>query len=382
MTSSGGRIMPDYSYVEYAKNKLRTRTSKILGGYLSEHLFENKFIEMNPGQSFSKGWFGGCERLIDNTYGDLVFFIVKETLNDLDIKVKERLEQNGFRCMQAFLGGASRDIIYVIEKGRVYDYRDYIIEKNLVSKNQNKPKPIYNDVLIEKCIEHIQNYGILKEVAESIFIEDEFLNQYHKISNLDYLVEDKSGNPAYVEVKFKDEFSPKVDGEKYKYKQFYFGSDVLQYDYLFRAFTESGMNAVIMVLYNEVKSIDYHMKRTNNLKNDDTGFFDYLERRANENFIWKFKNYNPAEKYDLFFSEKKDARKMNWRKDGYLRGQHMIPIEKYSNWGIDNGNGFFDKTKNPEGTWGECPICQRGKRILIKNGMNRIWGCTNCKMPV
>jgi hypothetical protein len=380
--------MPDYTDIELAKNKIRTRTSKVLGGYISEHLFEERFKLNNPELMISKGWFGGIERKESDSDSKYVFFVVKETLSKLDEQVKDMLETAGFRCLQVFIGGDNRDIIYVKEGTRTQDYRNFVIEEHLKKKTKPAPQPILGDALIEECINRFDNYGVLKGMAESIYVEDGFLNQYYDISNLDYLLEGQDGKPIYAEVKFKDEFSKVTGEENDRKRQFYFGSDTFQYDDLFKAFTSSGMKVVIFVLYNEVKSTEYQMqKKDDQLKKDDTVIFDYLEKRGDVEFVWKYKIFNPTEKYDEFISTK-DVNHMNWggsekkepsSANKKKRGQYLIPLKKYRSWGPDNGIGVFDGTKNPEGTWGDCPLCHSGKRIIIEDGVNQLWGCTNCQ---
>lgn len=333
--------------IEDAKNELRTRTSKIIGGYITESLFIDKYKDLYPKRSYSKGWWGGVENSEKET---LTFFIVKNELTPLDKKVMNNFEKKGFLCKQLI---CENDIWYIKGANNKVTIEEYVKERDLFQNqdpNRNR-KIITGDAELERCIARYEKEDSLREIASSIYIEDHFLNTYYNISNIDLIGEDKEGIPVYIEIKFKNEFYFTHNGPK----KLVFGIDEFQYKNLFSAFWSCNMKVMNVILYNDVK--DQH-----NI--NSTVIFDFLKKKQDINsFIWKYKMINENESFPkhTFLGNTGWSGKQE-------RSVYCIPLKYYS----DFGNYSLEenlKPNYPEGSWGVCEKCNE-KRVILSNKKN------------
>lgn len=352
-----GRIQM-FENIEDAKKEIRTRTSKIIGGYITENMFINKYTTIYPNRAYSKGWWGGIER---NEEKRLTFFVVKNELSELDCKVIACLQKHNYSWKQLV---CRNDVWYVRDYSSVMPIEQYINMRNLISSHNldvNYPQTV-GDAVLEKCIKEYEEQGILKEIASSIYIEDHFLNAYYTISNIDLIGESEDGIPIYIEIKFKNEFSKEYDDGK----KLVFGIDEFQYDNLFSAFLNSEMLVENIILYNDVK---------NSHNVNTTVIFDFLNRKGNQPLIWKSKEIRINEHYEKHtFS----TGKTSWKGAGE-RTVYCIPIKQYRDVGeniLPNGV----KQYYPAGGWGICNICGSNKVVRRnKSNGNEFIGCLEYK---
>lgn len=343
-----------FENIEHAKNEIRTRTSKILGGYITENLFIEKYHSLYLNREYSKGWWGGLER---NAERGLTFFVVKNVLSKLDLKVIEKLQNYNYLWKQLV---CEDDTWYVRDFNSNMTIEQYVIARNLVASrdlNENRQQ-IVGDIYIEQCIESYERQGILQDIASSIYIEDNFLNMFYTISNIDLIGETEDGIPIYIEVKFKNEFS-----KAYQYgKKLVFGIDEFQYNNLFIPFLKSGMKVMNAILYNDVKNV-------HNI--DTTVIFEFLNLKNNKDFVWKTKSISLNEHFELYtFSSGRTA----WNGAGE-RTVYCIPLAEYRDLG-DSNIPINQRKYFPEGGWGKCAICGESKVIRrARNTGNEFMGC-------
>lgn len=341
-----------FENIEEARNILRTRTSKIIGGYVTENLFIEKYKKVFPDREYSQGWWGGIENSENKT---LTFFVVKNTLNDLDKKVIEKLESKDLLWKQLL---HENDIWFVVDNNSKLSLSDYIASRRLkLPDYKEKNIQMTNDPYIDRCIETYEQQGIIRKIASSIYIEDLFLNKYYTISNIDLIGEDKEGVPVYIEIKFKNEFEIN--------NKLVFGIDTFQYDNLFTSFINCGMKVENIVLYNDIK----HKRNISS-----TVIFDFLDKKENQELIWKYKEIfsnMTIEKYS--FSSGKTGWKSNNKRTVYC-----IPLKEYRDFEHYTLPSKYISIF-PEGGWGKCVKCN--ENIVIKNGKNgkEFMGCLGYK---
>lgn len=332
--------------IELAKREIRTRTSKIMGGYITEQLFVEKYHERYPDRMYAKGWWGGIENSANKT---LTFFVIKDTLTALDVEVINRLRGHGYLCNQIIM---KDDKIYICTEDRTVLAEEYVRERGLAARHDpNRTRNVVEgDEHLEECIERYERNGTLREIANSIYIEDHFLNAYYLISNIDLIGENDAGCPLYIEIKFKNEFShTREDGTK----ELVFGIDKLQYEQLFPAFASSGMMVVNAILYNDIK--DQQNTST-------TVIFDYLRAKNGAGYVWKYKVINPSVDYAQHHFK---SGYTSWYGDEG-RTVRCVPLREYRDFG----------TAVDSGRWGICHICNHGYRVIRQYEGREFLGCT------
>lgn len=336
-----------FENIEQAKREIRTRTSKIIGGYITEQLFSEYFHALYPDRMYSTGWWGGIENSVNKK---LTFFIVKSVLNDLDTRVIDKLRKNGYLCNQVIM---KDDKIYICTEDVTVLAEEYAREHDL-STNLN-PNGVRNEIEgdpnLEKCIKWYERNGTLCNIATNIYIENHFLNVYYYISNIDLICENAERCPTYMEIKFKNEFLyTKSDGTK----ELVFGIDELQYEKLFQAFLGAGMLVENIILYNDIK---------NKRNTTSTVILDFLNEKDDNNYIWKSISIDPQKKYEQYqFSSSHTS--WNGNKGRTVR---CIPLREYRDFG----------SKVDSGQWGICPKCGNGYKVIRKYNSNEFFGCTN-----
>lgn len=345
-----------FENIEDAKRMLRTRTSKIMGGYITEALFIELYTNKHPNRAYSKGWWGGIERTDNST---LTFFVVKNELNALDDEIIQRLENNGYLWKQVAL---IDDELYIKDRNSEMTLEDFIASRGMIYDRNNNPlnRPAVIDTELENCISVYEERGLLQEIATSIYIEDLFLNHYYTISNIDLICQDEAGVPIYAEIKFKNEFKTNINNSR----RFVFGIDKFQYDYLFDAFLKCGMKVENIILYNDI--ITEHNV-------DTTLIFDFLSEKDYQNLIWKSKEIKLENSYvEYTFRTGRTA----WRGQGE-RTVYCIPLAEYS----DYNNSMLPvglRDYYPSGAWGICTKenCE-GKLVIRQKNQNEFMGCLN-----
>lgn len=340
---------------EKAERIIRTRTSKIVGGYITEILFSELMNQKYPNLMYSRGWWGGLEY---SDSGALVFFVVKQELNKLDQLLIKVLEAGGYECKQVFLEG---DKIMIRDHDTVIARDDFIKQRSIRASHDPdmEYRPRCYDQSMDKCIHYYEKAGLLEEIASSIYIEDHFLNVYYTVSNIDFICMDNKGKPFYVEVKFKNEFRKQCDDG---IARLVFGIDEFQYDYLFDAFFSCGLSVVNVVLYNDSKEQD---------NTSSTVIFDYLTNRAEEDFLWKVARIEDDKKYEryTFF-----AKHTSWYGNSG-RTVCCIPLTEYRDLKSAEGSS---ELRHMHG-WGKCNKCGGTKVIRInRRTCAELFVCNKC----
>lgn len=345
-----------FENIEDARKMLRSRTSKIMGGYITEALFIELYANKHPDRAYSKGWWGGIEKTNNAT---LTFFVVKNELNDLDYEVIRRLENSGYLWKQVAL---INDELYIKDRDSEMTLEEFIVSRGMTYDRKNNPLNCREviDTKLENCISVYEERGLLQEIATSIYIEDLFLNHYYTISNIDLICQDEAGKPVYAEIKFKNEFY-KIANNK---KQFVFGIDKFQYDYLFDAFLKSDMKVENVILYNDIKTV-------HNV--DTTLIFDFLREKNYQNLIWKFKEIKLL---DSYVEHTFKTGKTSWKGQGE-RTVYCLPLTMYSDY-----NGYTLpaglRQYYPSGSWGICNVENCGGKLVIRQKNNcEFMGCLN-----
>ena len=330
-----------------AIKELRTRSSKILGGGVSEQMFLETFI-FPANIAYSDGWW-----ISKMPHSEQVFFsVVKNELTPLDIKINQKLTDHGYDVFQII----SFDDHYEI--GREHNFKkieDFLTDNNISVKALKKRKQ-YEDAMLDRCIEYYTKIGRLTEKARSIRLEDSFLNSYFYTTNIDLFIEKPNSDTLVcIENKFKNEF--KHNG------MLVFGEDRLQYETLFPIMLDCGIDVYNCILYN-------HLKKKRNT--DQTDIFNYLDNN-NGQVYWKKKEFSPGEKHETYtFSAKHTA----WNSDEG-RTVYCIPLKQYKTIEYDLFND--DEQGN---YWGKCSIKGCNGYLVVKktrDGAKEFFGCTNYK---
>ena len=331
--------------METAKNLIRRRTSKIIGGYITENLFREKYLEVFKGRACSTGWWAGIELSKNQT---LTFLVVKNELNDLDLKVIARLQSKGYLWKQVINDNGT---LYVRDSESRMTASDYVKMRGLEPFHiSGYVYPLHtDDANLEKCIELFEQEGKLDEIASGIYVEDSFLNQYYTISNIDLICENEEGIPVYVEIKFKNEFQTHFKDKNINSKMV-FGIDRFQYEKLFRVFVNCGMEVLNAVLYNDIK-------HTHNI--DTTLIFDFLEEKGDQKLFWKVKKIDP---YTVYPTSTSSHGVTGWY-GKRERTVYCIPLKEYRDFDEFTLPGKYANIY-PEGSWGTCPVC--GEPLVIR----------------
>ncbi len=346
--------------IKAAEDLIRRRTSKIIGGYITEDLFKEKYRACYGNRMYSEGWWGGIENSSDKT---TTFFVVKNELNPLDYRVIERLESQGYLWKQLIKDGGQW---YVADNAGRMSIEEYICLRGLTpTREPGKKFPrVTGDDNLETCIDTFKRKGTLEKIAASIDIEDSFLNLYYVISNIDLICEDADGTPIYAEIKFKNGFTQnQYNGNKEKVgSKLVFGIDKFQVDNLFLPFYKCGMKVMNVILYDDVKQ---------GCNVSQTVIFDFLREKENQNLIWKYKMIDPTEAFDTHtFS----SGVTGWY-GKTSRTVCCIPLREYRDLG-DYSLPEEEKSSFPEGSWGICSDCGELKVIRTEHEHNReFFGC-------
>lgn len=313
--------------LEEPENILKTRSPKKLGGYVSENMFLQRLLKEYPSVEYTKGWWGAYALL------DFYFFVVKDSLNSLDRKIIELLEKNGYTWRQVVLcNGEIRLNNYTVSES-VKEFLDDHIISHYRQKNREF---IYKNT--ERCIEYLKNNGLLESTANSIFIEENFLNKYYYIINFDlfYMINNKI---TACEIKFKNEFMHKIGNKR----TLVFGVDKKNYDTYLSKLMKCGIDVANIVLYNYIKSPH------GNSNSNRTLIFDYLDGKGTFDDFWKVHVFDPEREYPISHGSNRST--SGWNESYRIDTVYCIPLKDFRD--------FFEyslpekyKTDKPEGAWG------------------------------
>ena len=320
---------------------LERRSSKILGGYITEQFFIDRFVTEKL--DYTEGWWISKGRGNDKTF----YFIVKNELSELDNIIINFLKREKNSIHQIKMIDNEIRIVDSDGEKSVHEFAN----KYKLQESRHVPKNIDDD-LRRRCIYYYTETNKIGTIARSIYTEDAFLNKYFFSTNIDLFVKNPStGSPVCIEIKFKDEFT--------KDKQLVFGEDKMQYEVMFPAMRNCGIDVYNCILYN-------HIGRT---RNRQTSIFSYIDE-SNQIRLWMKKKFCDGEEH-----QKHTIRQTYTQFWGAAeREVYCIPLKEYSPMGED----LFSECN--DAIWKICPVC--GHRMIIRsNGRTgeEFWGCTNYK---
>lgn len=336
-----------------AHKLLGNRSSKILGGYVTEHMLLETF--MSSDMVYTKSWW------YSSANRQSFWFVEKATLSRLDHRICDLLTANKHRCFQLYLDDDQWKICE-IKTGAIWTVDEFIGEfslKKIKKGTRNKSTPSadeksYERKMLEKCITFYQQTGMLEDIQRSIQIEDLFLNQYFYTSNIDlFFAKDAEGElePICMEIKFKNAFSPKaedlIEGKAYLIGKKLLGVEKFQMERIFPKIEKTGMRIFVVILYDSYR--DYRYKKSTNI-------FRYLE--AETQLEWLFAQVSHAAKYGEYLMESEDTAFTNT--EDKPRPVYCIPKENFDTLTDLQTLIESDKLLNSDGTEVRlCPQCGR-----------------------
>ena len=205
---------------------LNKRTKEALSSYISENLFEKRFLNESK-VLFSKDWWyadGGQKKY---------WFITKNLLSDLDKEISNLIKQT--EKFQVILNGDEISIRDLNTK-REFTVKSFLESYPHIARKNHKGD-IKNQKIKDKYYTYFLKNNLLDNIEKSIFLEDEFLNKYFYTSNIDFICKNEIALFA-LEVKY-----------KYKTKDGDFGINVMQYEIL-KGLNLEGVIAVNIILEN------------------------------------------------------------------------------------------------------------------------------------
>ena len=348
---------------EEQREKLGNRSSKIIGGYVTERLFIDSFVKNNVLYSDS-WWFSKTNK------GKMFWFIEKRDLSELDLTIIRLLQSKGQRCYQLYMMEGSWNVVS-FDTGRKSNWslQEFIDEHNLqlIPKRTRTIDNSDDEIKqLMRCIEHYKKRNMLTDIERSISIEDLFLNQYFYTSNVDLFVGVKNDgviNPICLEIKFKDEFN--VNGSPC------FGMDCYQLEEEYTILEFAGMKIFNVILYND---------KRNKERKTTTNIFDYLDQ--SKELQWIYTRVSRLIKYEKYSMQSKQTSFTGTPKKS--RPVYCVPMKIYAdlkdiNQIIDNtelldcsGHVFDYDNANKK----RCPEC--GGQLLEKDGKyGKFVGCSN-----
>lgn len=333
-----------------AEQILKRRTSKLIGGYVTEHLFSSTFYNKR-GSRITKDWWGSIE---NNDSGKLHFFVVKNQLEEVDVLFADKLNSAGLDWGQIIVTDDGQ--WKICANGREISFEQYVYKHNLKSIDDNiDSRRTQSDPMMDECIEYYRKHGLLHHIAQSIQLEDAFLNRYFWTINFDCIYAGPYDRLYMFEIKFKNEFSKE---DRNGVRRLVFGMDTFPYDNFFKILIEAGIAVYNVVLYNDLKK---------NSNRTTTNIFEYLENKPAEERLWKYKRLpDSLDGYPVHHTEQSYT---SFRgKNG--RDQYCIPLKEYRP---------FERDAKIN-SWGKCPECG-GDMVLVeyRKGNYEFKGCKNYK---
>lgn len=264
------------------RERLGNRSSKIIGGYVTENLFVETFV--NSEVLYTNSWWFSKTK-----EGRVFWFIEKKLLSELDFKIISLLQRKGQLCYQLIKDSQNWNITQ-ISTGTSWMVEEFVNEHKLQiipKKARNVDNSADEIKQFERCIEYYKRINILSDIERSINIEDLFLNKYFYTSNIDLFVGIKNGAdiiPICLEIKFKDEFS--FNGVSC------FGMDCYQLEQEYSILEHAGMKLFNIILYNDSR---------NKERKTTTNIFDYLDQH--NDLQWKYTRVSRLIKYEKYFMQ-------------------------------------------------------------------------------
>lgn len=338
---------------EFVKERARlgNRSSKIIGGYVTENLFVEQFVS-KPIEYTNSWWYSKTPD------GRKFWFVEKEDISELDLKISYRLSAIGQECYQLYLKENEWNIVHFVT-GDEWTIESFVNDQKLQARDKKVGKLDDSEdeiTQMKRCIEYYKKKNILEDIERSISIEDSFLNKYFYTSNVDLFLGVKTENdmiPICLEIKFKDEF--------YINEEPCFGLDRYQLDEEYSLLERAGMKIFNVVLYNDKR--DKSRKTTTNV-------FDYLTQT--NNFQWKYFRVSRLVEYQEY---RMHSNKTSF--DGVPMKQrtvYSVPMELYESLTdvkqILNNDKLLDREGNEVDYNKEndkrCPLCDQD--LVERNG--------------
>lgn len=321
---------------------LRRRTSKILGGGVSEKMFLDSFVRPNN-IPFSKGWW------LSMTDDRLFFFAVKNEFSELDNTIRQILSDHSYNVYQIIF--RENDCVIADSEGNNKTIEEFLGDLDIQTL-PDRDSTRQEGELIDRCIDFYQREGLLTEEARSIYIEDKLLNRYFYSTNIDLFIENPDTHAVVsVEIKFKNEFLND--------NQLVFGEDRLQYETLFPTLRNCGIEVYNCVMYN-------YLKDDRNI--DTTEVFNFLDN-CGGNICWKKKLIAGGENHPTY--------SFNARNTAFFHNEgrtvYCIPLAEYTS----IGDSFFEDARDNH--WGPCQRAGcTGYRVIRKQRATgkEFMGCT------
>lgn len=342
------------------REKLGNRSSKIIGGYVTENLFVETFVN-NDVLYTNSWWFSKTNK------GKVFWFVEKKCLSELDLEIVRLLQAKGQKCYQLVKVSEVWNILQ-IGTGNNWSVEEFVSEYNLqiIPKSPRNIDNSSDEIKqLKRCIEYYKRINLLLDIERSINIEDLFLNKYFYTSNIDLFVGVKRGRditPMCLEIKFKDEFQ--VNDIPC------FGMDCYQLEQEYSILEHAGMKLFNVILYND---------KRNKERKTTTNIFDYLD--LNNNLQWKYARVSRLIKYEKYY--------MKSTKTGFTgtpnksRPVYCVPMNLYfdltdmsqiihNNQILDFSGRVFDYEKENSK---RCPKCDG--QLRKKNGpYGKFIGCS------
>lgn len=326
---------------------IKSRTSKIVGGYITENEFQNRFNKNGTKES-SSVWWASVENSKTNA---LTYFVVCNELSELDKKIYKILTGSGVQCRQ-IIRYSEEWLIKDIETEMTRSIDQYVRDHKLNSlhdgiKYSGTKHP--EDSSMTGCLDYFRKHNLLMKIARSIELEDLFLNRYFYTTNVDLFLEGKNGAPVCLEIKFKNEFMHTDESGR---KLLVFGVDEFQYNNVFIPMLKAGIKVEVCLLYNDIK---------NEQNTSTTNIISFLEEKRDP-LIWKYREITLEDAFERF---NVSQRYTSWRGENE-RVVYCLPL-------VD----FMDLSVHGDSrSWGRCPL-GGGKRVIrnSQNG-NQFMGCT------
>lgn len=367
----------DDQRLEMEIQKLGNRSSKILGGYVTENLFADLFVKGKF--PYSQAWWFSKTR--DRRR---YCFVEKAQLSRLDRKIAAMLKQVGQDCSQLFLVGGEWHVKPVgeMETGE-WTLEEFIAREGLtripkragaIDRSQDEMRQL------ARCVEHYQDLHILTDIQRSISIEDLFLNQYFYTSNIDLFIGRETADgmePVCLEIKFKDEFYPIADPEGEDGRPVFkeepvFGMDCYQLDLEYSLLERAGMKIYNVVLRNDSR---------NRARKTTTNIFDYLDRNKDKPLDWRYVRVSRLAGYEKYQME---SVKTNFKGvANKARTVYCVPLKLYKPLNdieqLLDDDTLLDAKGEPLDYQREngrrCPICD-GMLVERQGPYSRFLGCS------
>ena len=363
----------DNQTLEAELQKLGNRSSKILGGYVTENLFTDLFVKGKV--PYTQAWWFSKAR-----YRGTDCFVEKKELSKLDRRIASMLGQMGQDCYQLFLVGEEWRIRPVgAEENAPWTLADFIAREDLtpifrktgaVDRSPDEMRQL------ARCVEHYEGLNILKDIERSISIEDLFLNRYFYTSNIDLFLgrETRDGiEPVCLEIKFKDEFYPLDNNRQMDRENPVFGMDCYQLDLEYSLLERAGMKVINVVLYNDSR---------NRERKTTTNIFDYLDRNKDKPLDWRYVRVSRLAGYEKYQME---SVKTTFKgAPSRPRTVYCVPVKLYKAFGsieqLLADDTLSDAKGNPLDYEREnakrCPMCD-GMLVERRGPYSVFLGCKN-----